>query len=130
MGPFEQQIVLSVVAILAFFFIIYLRRLMAQRYLPLARRCSIETGALASFGAALLPLNRGLVFALVPIAIIDSCTKHRLISRRVLGSIFRHHPARHDCALVSLIPVFTKIVFPARTMSINALHSIRRRCAW
>ena len=29
-GPFEQQIVLSMVAILAFFFIIYLRRLMPQ----------------------------------------------------------------------------------------------------
>ncbi len=33
-GPFEQQIVLSVVAILAFFFIIYLRRIMPDTVSP------------------------------------------------------------------------------------------------
>ncbi len=43
---------------------------------------------MASFGAALLPLNRGLVFALAPIAIIDSFSKHRLISRRAWAAFF------------------------------------------
>ena len=55
---------------------------------PLGGHCSIRQDAVASLGAALLPLNRGLVFALVPIAIIDSCSKHRLISRRLWAAFF------------------------------------------
>jgi hypothetical protein len=86
-GPFEQQIVLSEVAILAFFFIIYLRRLMPRRISPW-RTVLHRAGWLASLGAALLPMNRGLVFALVPIAIIDSSSRHRLISRRIWASFF------------------------------------------
>lgn len=86
-GPFEQQIVLSVVAILAFFFIIYLRRLMPDRISPW-RTLLHRAGWLTSLGAALLPMNRGLVFALVPIAIIDSSSRHRLISRRIWASFF------------------------------------------
>jgi hypothetical protein len=86
-GPFEQQIVLSVVAILAFFFIIYLRRLMAHDISPWQALLH-KAGSLASLSAALLPLNRGLVFALVPVAIIDSYSKHRLISRRVWAGFF------------------------------------------
>ena len=80
-GPFEQQIVLTMVATLAFFFVVYLRRLMPMRISPW-RALLHKAGALAAFGAALLPLNRGLVFALAPIAIIDSFSKHRLLSRR------------------------------------------------
>lgn len=86
-GPFEQQIVLTMVAILAFFFVVYLRRLMPRRISPW-RALLHKAGALASFGAALLPLNRGLVFALVPIAIIDSFSKYRLISRRAWAAFF------------------------------------------
>ena len=86
-GPFEQQIVLSVVAILAFFFIIYLRRLMPQSVSPW-RAVLHRIGCVASLGAALLPLNRGLVFALVPIALIDALSKHRLISRRIWVTFF------------------------------------------
>jgi len=86
-GPFEQQIVLSVVAILAFFFIIYLRRLMPRSISPW-RALLHKIGCLASLGAALIPLNRGLVFALVPIAIIDSCSRHRLIERRTWAAFF------------------------------------------
>ena len=81
-GPFEQQIVLSMVAILAFFFIIYLRRLMGDD-ISAGRALLHRVGAVASLGAALLPLDRGLIFALVPIAMIDCFSKHRLISRRI-----------------------------------------------
>ena len=86
-GPFEQQIVLSMVAILAFFFILYLRRLMPD---PVSSggRCSIKQDVWRALGAALLPLNRGLIFALLPIAIIESCSKHRLISRRLWAAFF------------------------------------------
>jgi O-antigen ligase len=86
-GPFEQQIVLSVVAILAFFFILYLRRLMPQR---LSGRHELfhRVGLLASLGAALLPLNRGLVFALIPIAFIDFFSPNRLVPRRIWIGFF------------------------------------------
>ena len=86
-GPFEQQIVLSVVAILAFFFILYLRRLMPQSVSP-KRALLHRLGCVAALVAALLPLNRGLVFALAPIALIDSFSKHRLIPRRLWATFF------------------------------------------
>jgi hypothetical protein len=86
-GPFEQPGVLSVVAILAFFLIIYLWRLMPQRISPW-RALLHKVGALASFTVALIPMNRGLVFALVPIALIDTCSRHRLISRRIWAAVF------------------------------------------
>ena len=86
-GPFEQQIVLSVVAILALFFILYLRRLMPQNISP-KRALLHRLGCVAALVAALLPLNRGLVFALAPIALIDSFSKHRLISRRLWATFF------------------------------------------
>jgi O-antigen ligase len=47
-----------------------------------------KTGAVASFAAALIPLNRGLVFALVPVALIDSCSRSRLLSRRIWAGLF------------------------------------------
>ena len=40
-GPFEQQIVLSMVGLLCLFFIIYLRRLMPQES-PLGGHCCIR----------------------------------------------------------------------------------------
>jgi hypothetical protein len=86
-GPFEQQIVLSMVAILALFFILYLRRLMPQSISP-KRALLHRIGCVASLVAALLPLNRGLVFALAPIALIDSFSKHRLIPRRLWVTFF------------------------------------------
>ena len=102
-GPFEQQIVLSVVAILAFFFILYLRRLMPRSSFPLAGYCCTRWDALASLGAALLPLNRGLIFALVPIAIIESCSKHRFISRRLWATFF---------AMILLAAIAAKLLDP------------------
>jgi O-Antigen ligase len=86
-GPFELPVVLSVVAILAFFFIVYLRRLMPRR-ISASRTLLHRTGAVASFAAALIPLNRGLVFALVPVGVIDSCSKNRLLPRRFWAALF------------------------------------------
>ena len=90
------------VAILAFFFIIYLRRLMPQRISPW-RALLHKVGAWLHSAAALLPLNRGLVVALVPIAIIDSCSKHRLISRRIWATVF---------GMILLAAVAAKLVDP------------------
>jgi hypothetical protein len=101
-GPFEQQIVLSMVAILAFFLIVYLGRLI-QRDTSAGRRLLHRTGCVAALGAALLPLNRGLVLALVPIAVIDSLSRHRLISRRIWLCFF---------SSVVLVTVATKLLDP------------------
>jgi hypothetical protein len=85
-GPFELHVVLSTVAILLFFLIIYLRRLMPERVS--SRQALLHmAGAIASFVAALIPLNRGLVLALAPIAVIDFCSSNRLISRRIWATI-------------------------------------------
>ena len=101
-GPFEQQIVLSMVAILAFFFIIFLHRVMPD---PVSRWRALlhKAGSVAALGAALIPLNRGLIFALVPIAIIDFCSKHRLISRRSWATFF---------ALILLAAIAAKLLDP------------------
>jgi hypothetical protein len=101
-GPFEQHVVLSLVAMLAFFFIIYLRRLMPDR-ISSWRAGLHKAGSVASFGAALLPLDRGLIIALVPVAIIDCCSKHRLISRRIWAVFF---------GMVMLAAVFAKLHDP------------------
>jgi hypothetical protein len=101
-GPFEQQIVLSVVAILAFFFILYLRRIMPDPVSP-SRTLFHKAASLAALGAALLPLNRGLIFALVPIAIIESCSKHRFISRRLWATFF---------AVILLATIAAKLLDP------------------
>jgi hypothetical protein len=86
-GPFEQPGVLSVVAILAFFLILYLRRVM-PREISAWRALLHKAGALASLAAALIPLNRGLVLVLVPIAVIDSCSRYHLLSRRIWAAFF------------------------------------------
>jgi hypothetical protein len=85
-GPFELHVVLSVVAILTFFFIVYLRHRMAPT-IAAGRTLIHMLGAVASLLAALMPLDRGLVLALFPIAILDSFSRNRLISRRVWATI-------------------------------------------
>jgi hypothetical protein len=101
-GPFEQQIALSMVAILGFFFVVYLRRLMPQR-IPSWQELLHKAGSMASLGAALLPMNRGLVFALAPIAVIDCCSKAGLISRRLWAAFF---------AMILLLVITAKLVDP------------------
>jgi hypothetical protein len=86
-GPFEQQVVLSVVAILAFFFILYLGRVPGEEF-SARRKLLHRTACFAAMGAALLPLNRGLIFALVPIACIEFWSQHRLIPRRIWAGFF------------------------------------------
>jgi O-antigen ligase len=86
-GPFEQPGILSLVAILAFFLMTYLRRLMPVR-VSSWRALLHKTGFFCSFIAALAPLNRGLVVVLVPVAVIDWFSPHRMISRKTWAAIF------------------------------------------
>jgi O-Antigen ligase len=86
-GPFEQQIVLTVVAILLFFFIAYLRRVLPRTITP-SRAMLNKIGLLTAFGAALLPLNRGLVLILIPICLIDMSSPHRLFPRKIWPIFF------------------------------------------
>jgi O-antigen ligase len=91
-----------VVAILAFFFILYLRRVMPLRLSP-RHEFLHRIGWMASLGAALLPLNRGLVFALAPIATIEWFSRHRLLPRRIWVGFF---------ACILLAAVAVKLVDP------------------
>ena len=59
-----------------------------DRVTPNAACCSTRRPALAALGAALLPLNRGLIVALAPVAVIDCCVKQRLLSRRLWAAFF------------------------------------------
>ena len=86
-GPFEQQVILSVVGILAFFLILYMRQLLGKE-ISRGRLVLHRTAALAAFGAALIPLNRGLIFALIPVAVIECFARQRLISRRLWIAFF------------------------------------------
>jgi O-antigen ligase len=86
-GPFEQQVILTMVAILAFFFILFLGRLQADTMSP-RRRFLHKAACLAALCAALLPLNRGLIVALAPIAAIDCWAKQRLLPRRLWAAFF------------------------------------------
>lgn len=86
-GPFEQQVILSVVGILAFFLILYMRQLLGGK-ISRGRLVLHRTAALAAFGAALIPLNRGLIFALIPVAVIECFARQRLVSRRLWVAFF------------------------------------------
>ena len=86
-GPFENSGVLCLVGTLGFFFIIYLRHLIgtsfgrSQRWLHLI-------GVWASIAAALMPMNRSLVVALLVCAFVDYFAEEPLISRRAWNYIF------------------------------------------
>jgi hypothetical protein len=101
-GPFEQQVVLSVVAILTFFFILYLGHVNSSDR-PTWLTLLHKAGCLASLAGALLSLNRGLIVALIPIAIIDSCVRRRMVSRRSWAAFF---------SLVLLAALATKLLDP------------------
>ncbi len=133
-GPFEQPVVLSVVAMLAFFFIIYLRRVMPYTISPW-RALLHKAGSVASFGAALLPLNRGLIVALVPIAVIDSCSKDRLLSRRIWAVFFgmlmlaaavakQEHPRLYDDRVASPDNFYQRIAQQQETLRVVSQYPV------
>jgi hypothetical protein len=102
-GPFENSGVLCLVGTLGFFITTYLRRLIGvsltgrQQFLHIL-------GVWASLGAALMPMNRGLVIALLVCACMDYFAKDSLISRRTWNYII---------AGLFLIVVVGKLFFPA-----------------
>ncbi|MFY9746304.1 MAG: O-antigen ligase family protein [Acidobacteriaceae bacterium] len=77
-GPFEMPAILSIIALLVFLLILYLRRLLPGRLSHPAAILHV-VGASAALLAAFAPLNRGLLLALIPIAVIDITSKHRLM---------------------------------------------------
>ena len=98
---FEQQIVLSVVAILPSFSSSICVASCRTRF-PLAGSASIRQDA-GRLGAALLPLNRGLIFALVPIAIIESLLEAPLDLTPTWAAFF---------ALILLAAIAAKVLDP------------------
>ena len=86
-GPFENSSVLSVVAVLGFFFIIYSRRLIGGS-LTRTQHLLHGIGVMASLASALMPMTRGLTIALLVCASIDYFAKAPLISRTTWNCLF------------------------------------------
>jgi O-Antigen ligase len=101
-GPFENSGVLCLVGTLGFFLIVYLRRLIddsltrSQRFLHLI-------GVWASLAAALMPMNRALVVALLVCACIDYFARQALISRQSWNYIL---------GVLLFFAVFGKLFYP------------------
>jgi O-Antigen ligase len=101
-GPFENSSVLCVVGTLGFLLIVYTRRLLGGS-LTGSQRWLHSAGVLAALGSALMPMNRGLVIALLVCACIDYFAADPLVSRRIW-----------NCILVALLlfTVIGKLFYP------------------
>jgi hypothetical protein len=86
-GPFENSGVLCLVGTLGFFFVIYLQRLIGPSFARSHRWLHL-IGVWASMAAALMPMNRSLVVALLVCAVIDYFAEKPLIYRRTWNFIF------------------------------------------
>lgn len=85
-GPFENSGVLCLVGTLGFFLIIYLRRLIGPS-LTSSQRFLHSIAIWASLAAALMPMNRGLIIALLVCACMDYFARDSLISRHTWNCI-------------------------------------------
>ena len=101
-GPFENSSVLSLVGTLGFLLIFYLRRLIADS-MTSSQRILHLLGVGASFASALMPMNRGLVIALLVCASIDYFSKAPLIPRGAWNFIF---------ALLLFVVLVGKLFYP------------------
>jgi hypothetical protein len=115
-GPFENSSVLCVVGTLGFFLITYCKHLMVGSPRGSGRMLHYA-GILASLAAALLPMNRGLVIALLVCACIDYFAPDPLVSRGTWNWIFA------VLLLVALVgTVFYPGVFEDRVTSGDNLY--------
>jgi len=101
-GPFENSSVLSVIGVVGFFFIIYSRRLIGSS-LTSTQNLLHGIGVLASLASALMPMNRGLIIAILVCASIDYFAKAPLISRSTWNCLF---------AALFFVAVFAKLLYP------------------
>jgi hypothetical protein len=101
-GPFENSSVLSVIGVVGFFFTIYSRRLIGSS-LSSTQRLLHSIGVLAALACALMPMNRGLIIAVLVCASIDYFAKAPLISRSLWNCIF---------AALFFFAVATKLLYP------------------
>jgi hypothetical protein len=101
-GPFENSSVLSVIGVVGLFFIIYSRRLIGSS-LTITQHLLHSIGVLASLVSALMPMNRGLIIAVLVCASIDYFAKEPLISRRLWNCLF---------AALFFVAVIAKLLYP------------------
>jgi hypothetical protein len=101
-GPFENSSVLSVIGVVGFFFIIYSRRLIGSS-LTSTQHLLHSIGVLASLASALMPMNRGLIIAVLVCASIDYFAKAPLISRSLWNCLF---------AALFFVALVAKLLYP------------------
>jgi hypothetical protein len=85
-GPFENSSVLCVVGTVGFFFIVYIGRLLRGAFTA-SQHWLHSAGVLAALTSALMPINRGLVIALLVCGCIDYFAADPLVSRRIWNCI-------------------------------------------
>jgi hypothetical protein len=101
-GPFENSSVLSVIGVVGLFFITYSRRLIGSSLTSTQHLLHI-IGLVASLASALMPMNRGLIIAVLVCASIDYFAKAPLISRSLWNCLF---------AALFFAAVFAKLLYP------------------
>jgi O-Antigen ligase len=102
-GPFENSGVLCLVGTFGFFFLIYVRQLIGTSF-GKSQRWLHVLGVWASIAAALMPMNRSMVVALLVCACVDYFARKPLIPRQIWNYIF---------AVLVLFAVINKLLFPS-----------------
>jgi hypothetical protein len=101
-GPFENSGVLCLVGTFGFFFLVYLRRLIGTSFVK-GRRWLHLIAVWAAIAAALMPMNRSMVVALLVGAFVDYFASGPLIARRTWNYIF---------GLLFLFALISKLFYP------------------
>jgi hypothetical protein len=101
-GPFENSGVLCLVGTLGFFLLVYLGRLVGSRFSRIQSSLH-KMGIWASLGCAFMPMNRGLVIALIVCAAVDYLSRSPLIPRATWNWII---------AVLAFFGVFSWIFYP------------------
>jgi hypothetical protein len=133
-GPFENSSVLCVIGTLGFIFIVYSRRLLGGS-LTISQRWLHSAGVLASLACALMPMNRGLVIALLACACIDYFATQPLVSRRtwncilatllfvtVVGKVF--YPGLYEDRVTSRANFYQRIAQNLQTLEVVQDHPL------
>jgi hypothetical protein len=133
-GPFENSGVLCLVGTLGFFLIIYLRRLIGAS-LARTQRFLHSISVWASLAVALMPMNRGLVIALLVCACIDYFAEDSLIPHRtwnyilvgllflaVIGKLF--YPAVYEDRVSRPDNVYQRVAQDLQTLEVVRDHPL------
>jgi hypothetical protein len=133
-GPFENSGVLCVIGTVGFFLIVYTGRILGGS-LGGSQRWLHSAGVLAGLASALMPMNRGLVIALLVCACIDYFAADPLVSRpiwncilvvllffTVIGKVF--YPGVYEHRVTSHANFYQRIAQSLQTLQVVRDHPL------